>query len=83
MARPFGAMHDRAMNERLQLAELRANRDLYVRYLADWEARQAAPAAVGGGLPDIVLRSLDRLQGVVADLERAIAQLEAGKSTQS
>ena len=80
MARRAPQAQPAPMNCRRQLAVLRAERELYVRFLTDCEARQSAPkwAASGAGLRDSVLRSIGRLRDVLADLERTIHQLESG-----
>ena len=59
-----------------RLAELRADRDLFARFLADWEEQQAR-----GGHDDAVregvIEYIDHLKAAVADLDEQIARLEA------
>jgi hypothetical protein len=68
------------MDKRRQLAELKADRDLFVRFLIDCEDRQAEQqkAGVQGAFRNGVLEYMEHLRGVIAELDQQIARLEAG-----
>ncbi len=59
-----------------RLAELRADRDLFVRFLADWEEQQARDSSEDA-VREGVIEYIDHLKAAIADLDAQIAQLEA------
>ncbi len=73
------------MDTRRQLAELKADRDLFVRFLRDCETRQAEQQKAGlvGAFRNGVLDYMDHLRGVIAELDQQIAALEADGSKKS
>ena len=68
------------MDKRRHLAELKADRDLFARFLTDCEERQAEQqkAGVEGAFRNGVLEYMDHLRGVIAELDEQIARLESG-----
>jgi hypothetical protein len=69
------ARQNRTMDSR-RLAELRADRDLFARFLADWEEQQAR-ASQEDAVREGVLEYMDHLKRTIADLDAQIAALEA------
>lgn len=67
------------MDTRRQLAELKADRDLFARFLRDCEDRQSLQQQIGmeGSFRNGVLEYMEHLRGVIVDLDRQIAALEA------
>ncbi|HWD68298.1 MAG TPA: hypothetical protein VG227_10095 [Caulobacteraceae bacterium] len=68
------------MDKRRQLAELKADRELFARFLMDCEERQAEQlkAGVEDAFRNGVIEYMDHLRGVIAELDEQIAHLEAG-----
>jgi hypothetical protein len=78
---PFVAARQNVwMDKRRQLAELKADRDLFARFLRDCEDRQAEQqkSGVQGAFRDGVLEYMDHLRGVMVELDEQIARLEGG-----
>ena len=78
---PFVAARQNVrMDRRRQLAELKADRDLFAHFLKDCEGRQAEQqkSGVQGAFRDGVLEYMDHLRGVMAELNEQIARLEGG-----
>lgn len=69
------------MDTRRRLAELKADRDLFARFLRDCEDRQAEQqkSGVEGAFRNGVLDYMEHLRVVVAELDEQIAKLEAGR----
>lgn len=80
MAALVAVRQNPTMDRRRQLAELKADRDLFTRFLKDCDERQAEQqkAGVEGAFRNGVLEYMDHLRGVIAELDEQIAHLEAG-----
>lgn len=70
------------MDTSRQLAELKADRDLFSRFLRDCEDRQILQQQIGmeGSFRNGVLEYMEHLRGVIAELDEQIAALEASLS---
>jgi hypothetical protein len=80
MAAFVAARQNFKMDKRRQLAELKADRELFARFLMDCEERQAEQlkAGVEDAFRNGVIEYMDHLRGVIAELDEQIAHLEAG-----